>query len=78
MCPFTGEAAGGRKVIKEVLVTSSKTTLLLEHEMTCQTSNCLYLLTCRKEGVQYVDETGRKVAAYGQSVANDKSGYSAV
>ena len=60
MCPFTGEIAWGRKVVKEILVTGGKTTLLLEHEMTCQTSNCLYLLTCRKEGVQYVGETGRK------------------
>ena len=62
MCPFTGEAADGRKVVKEVVVSSSNTTLALEHNMTCQTSNCIYLLSCKKEGLQYVGETGRTVA----------------
>ena len=30
--------------------------------MTCQTTNCLYLITCSKDGKQYVGETGRTVA----------------
>ena len=62
MCPFTGEAADGKRVVKEVFVTSSKTLLALKHCMTCQTSNCLYLLTCSKDKLQYVGETGRTVA----------------
>ena len=62
MCPFTGEAADGRKVVKEVTISSTDTTLTLQHSMTCQTSNCIYLLTCVKDGKQYVGETGRTVA----------------
>ena len=62
MCPFTGEAADGRRTVKEVTITSSKAKLHLQHSMTCQTSNCIYLLTCIKEGKQYVGETGRTVA----------------
>ena len=62
MCPFTGEAASGRKVVKDVFVSSSKTMLALQHSMTCQTSNCIYLLTCSKDKLQYVGETGRTAA----------------
>ena len=62
MCPFTGEASGGVRVIKEVVVNSSNTTLTLQHSMTCQTTNCLYLLTCCKDGLQYVGETRRRIA----------------
>ena len=62
MCPFTGEAADGRKVVKEVNISSTDTTLTLQQSMTCQTSNCIYLLTCLKDGMQYVGETGRTVA----------------
>ena len=62
MCPFTGEASGGVRVIKEVVVNSSNTTLTLQHSMTCQTTNCIYLLTCCKDGLQYVGETGRRIA----------------
>ena len=62
MCPFTGEAADGRKVVKEVTISSTETIFPLQHSMTCQTSNCIYLLTCSKDGKQYVWETGRTVA----------------
>ena len=62
MCPFTGEAANGRTVVKEALISSTKTTMTLKHSMTCQTSNCIYLLTCSKDKMQYVGETGRTVA----------------
>ena len=48
--------------LKEALITSSMTTLRLKHSMTCQTSNCIYLLTCSKDKMQYVGETGRTVA----------------
>jgi hypothetical protein len=62
MCPFTGEAADARKVVKEVNISSTKTTFTLQRSMTCQTSNCIYLLTCVKDDKQYVGETGRAVA----------------
>ena len=62
MCPYTGDAAEGRKAVKEVLVTSSNTKLTITQDMTCQTTNCIYLLTCSKDGQQYAGETGRTVA----------------
>ena len=62
MCPFTGEAADGRTLVNEALISSTKTTMTLKHSMTCQTGNCIYLLTCCKDGKQYVGETGRTVA----------------
>ena len=30
--------------------------------MNCQTKNCIYMLTCLKDGQQYVGQTGRTVA----------------
>ena len=62
MCSFTGDAADGKRVVREVKVHSTNTTLPLQHSMTCQSSNCLYLLTCVKHKVQYVGQTGRTVA----------------
>ena len=62
MCPFTGDAADGKRVIREIKVKSSDTILPLKHDMNCQTKNCIYMLTCLKDGQQYVGQTGRTVA----------------
>ena len=70
MCPFTGNAADGNKLITEVKIKHTGKTIPIREQLSCDTRNCLYICTCvacfpklsRNEYKgQYIGQTGRKV-----------------
>ena len=64
MCPFTGKTSQG-KVVKTVSMGSTGEELLVRGQITCTTSNVLYIATCEKgdktcpSRPQYCGETGQ-------------------
>ena len=65
LCPYTGEAARGIRVVKSVKISNSGVELPIRGAISCTTTNILYILTCSKGGracpdhPQYCGETGK-------------------
>ena len=58
--PFLGKAANGRAAVNEVTMFSTNTTIPISDTLTCKDKNVIYVITCEKDKLQYVGETGRE------------------
>ena len=62
LCPFTGAAADGKTVVKEVVVNLTGQVIQLQQNITCKDDFVLYVLSCTKPGclAQYAGQTYRQ------------------
>ena len=62
LCPFTGAAADGKSVVKEVRVNNTGQVINVKQNITCRDDYVLYVLSCTKPGcmAQYAGQTYRQ------------------
>ena len=46
LCPFTGKAAEGNKIVSEIKIKHSGQVVKIKDKLSCNTKNCLYRLSC--------------------------------
>ena len=60
LCSFTGDGTNGGKIIKSVRISNTGEDYQIRGRMTCESSNLLYIIQCRK-----CDRTAPNLANYG-------------